>query len=101
MPPAKTFLFYLQVVRVSPESCIRHGEGEAEANSPLEGGVNGIWLVCDQHHNADVDLKVVQQHTYSAWQQSLCTQHVSTINYAAARVLDENENVNVAEFERP
>lgn len=101
MPPAKTFLYYLQEVRVSPESCIRHGECEAEAYSPLEGRVNGIWLVCDQHHNADVDLKVMQQHTYSAWLQILCAQHVFTMSNMHAWVTDDNEKVSVAEFERP
>lgn len=86
---------------ISPKSCIRHREGEAEAYPPLEGGVNGIRLVCDQHHNTNVDLKVVQQHTYSAWQQVLRTQHVSTMSNMHAWATNDNKEVSIAEFERP
>ena len=51
-----------------PKRCIRHGEGHAEADAALEGGVNGVWLVGDQHHDADVTLQMMQQHTYNTTQ---------------------------------
>ena len=51
-----------------PEGCIWHGEGHAEADAALEGCVDGFWLVGDQHHNANVSLQMMQQHTYTAIQ---------------------------------
>jgi len=66
-----------------PERSIWHGEGHAEADAALEGCVDGFWLVGDQHHNANVSLQMMQQHTYKATQ---CCRF-NTIHFLTASLL--------------
>ena len=66
-----------------PERCIWHGEGHAEADAALEGCVDGFWLVGDQHHDANMSLQMMQQHTYRATQGC----KFDTIHFLTASVL--------------